>query len=99
MVRGPTHATKSTVSTLAQPPTDSEMVSENPNPRCKHTEATEAYILPSQILWEFLFTAVRVKVRAVDLETVESMDMMGRMRKTVRSMSSKSRLAVECGAS
>lgn len=33
-----------------------------------------------------LFTAVRVKVRAVDLEKVESKDMMGRMRKTVKSM-------------
>ena len=32
-------------------------------------------------------TAVRVKARAVDLERVESIDMMGRMRKTLRSMS------------
>lgn len=33
------------------------------------------------------FAAVRVNVRAVDLEKVESKDMMGRMRKTVSNMS------------
>jgi hypothetical protein len=41
-----------------------------------------------------LFTAARVKVRAVDLERAESMDMMGRMRKTVSSMSDPSRLVL-----
>lgn len=39
-----------------------------------------------------LFAAVRVKVRAVDLERVESRDIMGRTRKTVRSMPCASRL-------
>jgi hypothetical protein len=43
-----------------------------------------------------MFTATRVKVRAVDLERVESMDMMGRMRKMVNSMPGLSRLAVNC---
>ena len=33
-----------------------------------------------------LFAAVRVNVRAVDLEKVESKDMMGRMRKKVKSI-------------